>query len=87
MFEKNKEPVAFTCVPGGATIRHDNDVVYHIPGDVFLKAKQNDTLDVVNLDEYFSLASLVRAKQCNEWFERIAFFVSPFTGVKTTIYN
>ncbi|MCL1940807.1 MAG: hypothetical protein FWG09_02610 [Synergistaceae bacterium] len=81
-FEKDNEPVAFACVPSAATVRHDKDVVYHIPNDVFQKAKNDDTLDPVNLDEYFSLASLIKARQCSDWLERIAFFVSPFTGVK-----
>lgn len=83
MFEKENTPVAFSCVPRGATIRHENDIVYHIPQEVFIKAEQDDTLDKGNIDEFFSLTSLIKAKQCNDWLERIAFFVSAFTGVKT----
>ena len=83
VFEKNDEPVAFTCVPQSATARHDKDIVYHVPNSIFQKAKQDSTLDKENLDELYALASLIKAKQCNDWLERIAFFVSAFTGVKT----
>jgi hypothetical protein len=82
-FEKDNEPIVFTCVPQSATARHDKDIVYHIPHDIFLKAKKDNTLDKENLDEIYTLASLIKAKQCNDWLERIAFFVSSFTGVKT----
>lgn len=81
-FEKENEPLAFACVPSALTARHDRDVIYHIPSNALEKAKHDDTFDPVNLDEYFSLASLIKAKQCNDWLERIAFFVAPFTGVK-----
>ena len=81
-FEKDNEPIAFACSPSAATARHERDVIYHIPSDTYNKAKNDDTLDPVNLDEYFSLSSLIRAKQCHNWLERIAFFISGFTGVK-----
>jgi len=82
IFEKEYEPTAFTCVSRSIAVTRENEIVYHIPQDVLLKTQQDDTLDETNLDEFFSLTSLIKAKQCNDWLERIAFFVSPFTGVK-----
>ena len=82
VLEKDNEPIAFACAPKSVTARHENDIVYHIPQDVFNKAKLDSTLDKDNLDEFYTLASLIRAKQCSNWLERIAYFVSAFTGVK-----
>lgn len=85
MFEKEGEPLAFTCSPTSATSRHERDLVFHIPAEVLKKAEKNDTLPGGNSDEHFSLGSLIKAKQCHDWLERIAFFVAPFTGVTPTV--
>jgi hypothetical protein len=82
MLEKDNEPTAFTCVSSSIAVNREKEIVYYIPQDIHYKAQQDDTLEKVNLDEFFSLTSLIRAKQCNDWLERIAFFVSAFTGVK-----
>ena len=82
-FEKENEPVAFACVPQAATARHDKDIVFHFPQDVLQEAYKDDTICNGNIDELFTLTSLIKAKQCNDWLERIAFFTSAFTGIKT----
>jgi len=83
VLEKDNEPTAFTCVSRSIAANKEKEIVYHIPQDVLLKTQRDDTLDEVNLDELFSLTSLIKVKQCHDWLERIAFFVSAFTGVKT----
>lgn len=80
-FEKEDAPVAVACVPGAATARHERDIVFHIDSDVMRRAEGNDTIPGGNTDEHYSLSALIKAKQFSDWLERVAFFVSDFTGV------
>lgn len=87
LFEKEGEPIAVSCAPQALTVRHEHDMIFHIPEAVLTKAGKDDAIRGSLPDELYSLSSLIKAKQFYDWSERIAYFISDFAGVKPNKSN
>ena len=72
--------MALGCIPQAATARHKDELVYTLPKALYDEAVKMDTMSE-NLDDFFTMTQLVWARQFKTWYDNVAFYVRPFSGL------
>ncbi|MBQ9565360.1 MAG: hypothetical protein IJU98_07205 [Synergistaceae bacterium] len=72
--------MALGCVPKSVTSRHKDELIYTLPKALYDASVKMDTMSE-NMDDFFTMTQLVWAKQFKLWYDSVAFYVRPFSGL------
>lgn len=79
-FDDEKGRMALGCKPKAATLRHEGELIYVFPVEVYERALLHDTLGGPT-DDFFTVTQLVWARQFRDWYDSVAPYVSSFAGL------
>ncbi|MDI9371038.1 MAG: hypothetical protein GX181_09940 [Synergistaceae bacterium] len=69
--------MAVGCSPVQYTDRHQGDMIFTLPAELYEKALEDDSFGGAK-DDYFTLSALISAKLFSMWKERVGSFVNVF---------
>ena len=79
-FEDEAGRMALGCKPRAATLRHEGELIYNLPSEIYEEALRHDTPGGP-ADDFFTVTRLVWARQFRSWYGNVEPYVSSFAGL------
>ena len=79
-FEHEEGMMALGCKPKAATLRHQGELIYSFPAEIYQQALSDDSFGGAS-DDYFTVTQLASAKEFAIWCDNLIPYISSFAGL------